>query len=668
MNPQEQITADTESLFRQRYSVECHRMNRFMVWLMVFQWCAGIAFAMFYSPYTWIGDRYEIHIHVWAAAILGGAISGAAILSVLRFPDASHSRHVMACAQVLWSALLIHLSGGRIETHFHVFASLAILSVYRDWKILITATVVVAVDHLVRGIWYPLSAFGVATESPFRWIEHALWVVFEIAFLVPGCMRLRDEIRELCRGQVELEWAKKTVDQQVEERTCELLLANGKLAGEIKERESAQARETRLGRIIEHSLNEIYVFDKETLLFREVNRGALVNLGYSIDEMQKLTPLHLKPRLDSKSFAELVQPLIDGTLEVLPFETIHRRKDGSLYPVEVHLQLAEWDAETVFVAMILDISKRQSLQSERDRFQKQLVDASRKAGMAEIATGVLHNVGNVLNSVNVSAGVIEDYLGSDREAKLVRAAGMITGHRDDLSDFLMTDARGKHFPEYLEQTAGTLLRQKEALLEEVHGLVKNIGHIKDIVSMQQTHAKNGGIAQDFGLHEVIADAVKISESSLDRHGVYLSPDYQLRDDCIMTADKHKVLQILVNLISNAKHAVDRPECEERTVVLDITREGEEFVKITIDDTGVGIKQEHIAMLFQHGFTTKKDGHGFGLHSSANAAKLMGGELTAHSDGPGCGAQFTLTLPVSAAGPKACGQRVLVAADSQEELE
>ena len=187
----------TDTLFKARYQKECLRVNGFIQWLMVAQWLAGIAFAAFYSPLTWIGNHFELHVHVWASILIGGSLSGFAILWLRTYPTAAHSRHVVATTQMLWSALLIHLSGGRIETHFHVFASLAILSIYRDWTILITATAVIAVDHFVRGVFYPLSAFGIVTESPYRWIEHALGVLFEVAFLAPGCRRHPERV---CRG------------------------------------------------------------------------------------------------------------------------------------------------------------------------------------------------------------------------------------------------------------------------------------------------------------------------------------------------------------------------------------------------------------------------------------------------------------------------------------
>src|ERR1700727_2260515 len=152
--------------------------------LMLVQWLAGIAAAVWISPRTWIGLSSKVHLHVWLAIFLGGAITSLPVFLALTRPCAAFTRHSVAVGQMLMSALLIHLTGGRIETHFHVFGSLAILAFYRDWKVLATATVVVYADPLLRGHFWPESVFGVSNASIWRSFEHAGWVVFEVAFLL----------------------------------------------------------------------------------------------------------------------------------------------------------------------------------------------------------------------------------------------------------------------------------------------------------------------------------------------------------------------------------------------------------------------------------------------------------------------------------------------------
>ena len=214
------------------FAASCHKtqvdVDRLFAVLMVIQWLAGILVALVVSPQTWIGDRAQVHVHVWAAVFLGATISAFPILLVWRLPGETVTRHVIAVAQMLWSALLIHLTGGRIETHFHVFGSLAFLAFYRDWHVLITATIVVAADHFVRGVWWPQSVFGVQVESPYRWIEHAAWVVFEDVILIRSCLRGRREA-----------WG-------IAEREAKLSIANDHLELQNRERRRAEAEIRRL--------------------------------------------------------------------------------------------------------------------------------------------------------------------------------------------------------------------------------------------------------------------------------------------------------------------------------------------------------------------------------------------------------------------------------------
>jgi len=188
------------------------RTDRIFAILMVLQWIFGIVAAIFISPRTWTGTESHIHPHVWAAIFLGGAISSPPIFLALVMPGRAITRYVISVAQMLWSALLIHLTGGRIETHFHVFGSLAFLAFYREWQVLIPATVVVAADHLLRGIYFPQSVYGVVTASPWRWLEHAAWVIFEDIFLIASCLRGQKEMLEIAGRAAELESAKEAAE------------------------------------------------------------------------------------------------------------------------------------------------------------------------------------------------------------------------------------------------------------------------------------------------------------------------------------------------------------------------------------------------------------------------------------------------------------------------
>jgi hypothetical protein len=213
----ERIVQRAEARFQANHDALMRSTDRLFAWLMAGQWVFGIVVALLVSPYAWEGKVRTVHVHVWAAILLGGAISALPIaLAVLR-PGWVVTRHVIAAAQMLWSALLIHLSGGRIETHFHVFGSLGILSGYRDWRILGTATGMVVVDHLARGVLWPESVYGVLNPEWWRFLEHAFWVVFAVAFLVVLCQRSLKEMWSLAERGAELEalsegeWRKSSV-------------------------------------------------------------------------------------------------------------------------------------------------------------------------------------------------------------------------------------------------------------------------------------------------------------------------------------------------------------------------------------------------------------------------------------------------------------------------
>src|SRR5438067_2428130 len=193
---------------------------------MLFQWVAAIMIAMIISPRTWVGQSSYVHIHIWVAIFMGGAISVFPIWMTRAWPGSALTRHIIAVAQMLMSVLLIDLTGGRIETHFHVFGSLVILSFYRDWRVLISATIVVYLDHFLRGVYWPYSVYGVLSASPWRSVEHAGWVIFEDAFLVISCLRSIREMRFIANRTAALESSERNFRQMLEEAKNEAERAN----------------------------------------------------------------------------------------------------------------------------------------------------------------------------------------------------------------------------------------------------------------------------------------------------------------------------------------------------------------------------------------------------------------------------------------------------------
>jgi len=289
------------------------------------------------------------------------------------------------------------------------------------------------------------------------------------------------------------------------------------------------------------------------------------------------------------------------------------------------------------------IAESKRMQLEIDRVHRELLLTSRQAGMAEVATSVLHNVGNVLNSVNVSASVVTDRVKQSRQAAVARVATMLQAHAGNLGEFIEHDPKGRMLPSFLSQLAEHLALEQAATLEELAGLSKNVQHINDIVATQQTYAKVYGVVEKVRVADLMNDALRMNESSLLRHDVQIERDYA-HAPAEITVDRHKVIQILVNLVSNAKHACQASAAPKKKVALRVSNGGD-TIRIAVCDNGVGIAPENLTRVFSHGFTTKKNGHGFGLHSGALAAKELGGTLTVQSEGPGKGAQFTLELPL-----------------------
>jgi signal transduction histidine kinase len=282
--------------------------------------------------------------------------------------------------------------------------------------------------------------------------------------------------------------------------------------------------------------------------------------------------------------------------------------------------------------------------ANRQRLEGQLLETSRLAGMAQVATGVLHNVGNVLNSVNISANVMRDTLNTNSQfALLDQTTSLLKAQGDDLNHFLTEDKRGKLVPPFLILLGEQIALVRDDLIRETELLSSNIDHIKQIVALQQNHAQGGGIVMNVSPAELFSDALRIAHASISRHEVKVIRKFS--DVPEIVTDRHQVLQILVNFVTNGVQAVKSRPADGRVLTLSLHRD-EEGVLFTVEDNGIGIAPENLGRIFQHGFTTRKDGHGFGLHSGSIAARNLAGELRVHSEGLNRGASFTLALPLA----------------------
>jgi signal transduction histidine kinase len=273
--------------------------------------------------------------------------------------------------------------------------------------------------------------------------------------------------------------------------------------------------------------------------------------------------------------------------------------------------------------------------------RNELVEKAHKAGMADLATGVLHNIGNILNSVNTSSDVIHETIHRSKINNFKKANQLLKDKKDNFEDFLLNDPRGKDLIQYYLKLEEPLDREYEKIKEQAKRLKDKVNLISEVIEAQQDYAKVGRVNEKISLKEVTKDALKLQAGSIDRHNINVQEDYN--DTVEIHIQKSKFIHILINLFKNAKEAMEGRAPAEKELLIR-TWEDSEKVHLSITDNGEGIKTEHLNNVFNHGFTTKKEGHGFGLHTCANYMTEMGGEIKAQSEGEGKGTTFTVSFP------------------------
>jgi len=406
-----------------------------------------------------------------------------------------------------------------------------------------------------------------------------------------------------------------------------------------------EMQHTLLSAFLSYVPDNVYFKDRESR-FIAVSRSMARWVGYEPTELLGKTDfaffdeIHARPAFeDEQRIIRTGEPIIDK----LEKETW---PDGRVTWVSTSkMPLRDEHGATIGTFGIsTDVTEAKETEIALEKANRELVAASRMAGMAEVATSVLHNVGNVLNSLNVSAAVVTTGLRQSKVDSLAKVVALMKDHAADLGDFITRDPKGKLLPEFLEKLAGHFSVERTRQLAELDSLQKNIDHIKDIVSMQQAYAHMAGGVESLDPASLVEDAIRMNSAALARHDVQLLREFQPVPP--VRAEKAKVLQILVNLIRNAKYALDEgaPPAKVMTLRLELGPPG--WVRIMVADNGVGIPAENLERIFERGFTTRREGHGFGLSSAVSAARELRGSLLVHSDGPGKGATFTLQLPIA----------------------
>ncbi|MBU6454241.1 MAG: PAS domain S-box protein [Cyanobacteria bacterium REEB67] len=406
------LTADTnmeallqsrsQTLFDQQRLAAYKRTDRLFLWLFLAQWLVGIIAASITSPRSWAGAESEIHIHVWTSLFLGAAIIAQPIYLIYKRPGETITRHSVAIAQMLYSALLIHLTGGRIETHFHIFGSLAFLSFYRDWRVLISASLVVVVDHIVRGLYFPMSIYGVTTVEPWRWVEHAWWVVFEDIFLINCCKANVSEMEATAKRQAEVEITRDNVEALVRERTRELEASKKQLAGQLVEN-------TQLANVVQWAGDAIIGHNLDGTI-TSWNNGAKNLFGYTAEEMRGKNIALLMPENSEEKSAESHNFGGAGHNQQ-PVETTRCKKGGALCEVSLtRSPIYNSEREIIGICEVFhNISERK--------------EAERR--VSEFYSTVSHELRTPLTSVRGALSLLENEIvepGSEEGGELIRVA------------------------------------------------------------------------------------------------------------------------------------------------------------------------------------------------------------------------------------------------------
>lgn len=470
---------------------------------------------------------------------------------------------------------------------------------------------------------------NVAMGKQRRAVPTGKWGNDELGQLISGFNQMLSQIEareaDLRRVHAELE-------TRVEERTRELVV-------QIAERQRTEEERDRF-----------FTLSLDLLCIASFD-GAIRRANPAFDALLQLS----MPALQQTNFIDLLHPderermrfeirRIAGGRPLIDFETRVCCADGSI-------RWFAWSCKAApegqcFYAYGRDITERKGAEAERASLHSQLLEISRQAGMAEVATSVLHNVGNVLNSVNVSATLVLDGVRDSRVGLVAQISDLLQQHEATLTTFMTDDPRGRQLPRFMRTLADSLMAERASVMAEVQLLQKNVDHINEIVAMQQDYARVSGVTETVALADLVNDAVQMNAGALERHGVELVRDYQQQPT--ITVEKHKLLQILVNLIRNAKYACGESGQVSKRIILRITAD-EKHAKMSVVDNGVGIPAENLLRIFNHGFTTRKEGHGFGLHSGALIVQELGGSIRVASDGWGRGAEFTVELPLNRAG-------------------
>lgn len=399
-----------------------------------------------------------------------------------------------------------------------------------------------------------------------------------------------------------------------------------------------------LNALMESSTDAVYFKDRQSRFLRCSKAMAPLFNVSSVEELIGKTDFNFFGQEFAQEAYDCEQAILRTGQPVIGKIEREKRLDGRLtWALASKMPLYNGRGEIIGTFGInKDITAIKEAEARVEALHKELLQTSRLAGMAEVATSVLHNVGNVLNSVNVSTALLLENARKSKTDALNKVSKLLTEHPDDLAQYLVSDPKGKQLPKYLVQLCEQLMKERQSDVAELIDLQENIEHIKEIVALQQNYAKVSGVTESVAVVDLIEDTLKMQSADLDKQGISVGRNYS--EIPPLTVEKHKLLQILGNVIHNAQNACEESGRQDKRITI-TAGQCEHGMRVAVADNGIGIPPENLSRIFNQGFTARKSGHGFGLHYSALAAVELGGRLTASSEGPGQGATFLLELPL-----------------------
>jgi PAS domain S-box-containing protein len=600
------FTTRTSELFKEQQQSIIKHTDRLFSRLMLWQWGAGVAAAMLISPRTWSGGHSQIHPHLIAAVLLGGIVTALPVFLANKQPGHILTRHVIAIGQMLMSALLIHLTGGRIETHFHVFGSLAILAFYRDWRVLVSASLVVVVDHLARGLFWPQSVYGVLSAPIWRSLEHAGWVVFEVTFLLVSIRKSRSEMMNVAERQARLESLNETFERKVADRTVELTRENlerRQVEQNLKQSEAQLARAQQIARMgsweWDIAQNKVTWSEETARLYGFTNE----DLGSHMERcLERVHPQDVeKVRESLAAVVRTGQPFAsdhrvqipDGTERFLHgLGEVIRNDQGK--PIRI-------------IGTVQDVTEARRAAQALQRSEEQLRQSQKMEAVGRLAGGVAHDFNNLLTVINGYSGM--------------------TLQRMDKANPLRKNAEQIQLA---AERAAALTGQLLAFSRK-QVLQPRVLQLNDIVS---------------GLEKMLR---RLIGEDIEFATVF---DPALGN---VKADPGQIEQVIINMAVNARDAMPQGgkltistanvSLDQASNFRNRSLQVGEYVMLAISDTGVGMTKEVQTHLFEPFYTTKGVGRGtgLGLATCYGIVNQSDGDIRVYSE-PNRGTIFKIYLP------------------------